>query len=151
MTTIFTPPAGCANSWTYEAEVYNSVSGGLLIQNLEPTDLDTSCFPESFGGYGRAPSSIQVFSPGACPNGYQTPGQFQAAGTTTAICCPSYVPPLRHNHTIPKLTFPLQRLLLRQHLLDNKLLLRLLRALHGLHLRIQRHNHRLKPGQLQPR
>ncbi|ETN41845.1 uncharacterized protein HMPREF1541_03784 [Cyphellophora europaea CBS 101466] len=89
MSAVFTPPADCANSWTYEDEYYNSVEGGLLIQNMDSTSRDTSCFPTGFSGNGRAPSSIQVYSPGACPEGYQTPGQFQNDGTTTAICCPS--------------------------------------------------------------
>lgn len=91
MSAVFTPPADCSKSWTYEDEFYNSVEGGLLIQNQDSTSLDESCFPTEFGMYGRAPSSIQVYSPGACPKGYSTPGQFQNGGTTTAICCPEYV------------------------------------------------------------
>ena len=59
------------------------------MQNVNPSDFDTACWPEDFGAYGRAPSSIQHYSPGWCPEGYATPGQFQADGTTTAICCPS--------------------------------------------------------------
>ncbi|KPI38333.1 uncharacterized protein AB675_12033 [Cyphellophora attinorum] len=89
MSAVFTPPANCLSSWTFEDEFYNSVPGGLLMQNIEPSDFDIDCWPEDFGGYGRAPSSIQVYSPGWCPEGYATPGQFQADGTTTAICCPS--------------------------------------------------------------
>lgn len=66
MTTIFTPPADCARSWTFEDEFYNSVPGGLLLQNQDSISLDETCFPTSFGGNGRAPSSIQVYYPGAC-------------------------------------------------------------------------------------
>lgn len=94
MTAVFTPPSDCTNSWTYEDAFYNSVEGGLLIQNMDSVSLDSTCFPPDFSGNGRAPSSIQVYSPGACPEGYATPGQFQNDGTTTAICCPSYVEPL---------------------------------------------------------
>ena len=89
MSAIFTPPPDCTNSWTYEDALYNSVPGGLLIQNMDSVSLDSTCFPASFSGNGRAPSSIQVYSPGACPSGYATPGQFQNSFTTTAICCPS--------------------------------------------------------------
>lgn len=66
MTTLFTPPADCARSWTFEDEFYNSVPGGLLLQNQDSLTLDETCFPPSFSGNGRAPSSIQVYSPGAC-------------------------------------------------------------------------------------
>src|SRR2546423_3692610 len=85
--TTFTPPASCSASWTYEAENLNSVSGGLLLQNAEQT-FDTNCWPSSFSGYGRAPSHIQVYSPGICPDGYATAGGFTYGGTTTEICCP---------------------------------------------------------------
>ena len=88
MTSLFTPAPGCSNSWTYEDSDYNSVSGGLLMQNLNYGDFDTACFPPEFGAYGRAPSSIQVYSPGACPSGYGTPGVQNFGGTTTLTCCP---------------------------------------------------------------
>src|SRR5947209_17620257 len=86
LTTTFIPPASCSASWTYEAENLNSVSGGLLLQNAEQT-FDTHCWPPSFTGYGRAPSYIQVYSPGICPSGYATAGGFTFGGTTTEICC----------------------------------------------------------------
>ncbi|EXJ74182.1 uncharacterized protein A1O5_02476 [Cladophialophora psammophila CBS 110553] len=89
MSSVFTPAAGCSNSWTFEGSYYNSISSGLLIQNLYLGEFDTACFPTDFAMYGRAPSSIQVYSPGACPSGYQTPGVFNNDGTTTAICCES--------------------------------------------------------------
>lgn len=87
LTTIFTPPASCSSHWTYEASYYNSISGGLLLQNAEKENLDVACFPSGFAGYGRAPSFIQVYSPGACPSGYTTPAVFYNSGTTTAVCC----------------------------------------------------------------
>ncbi|KIW92027.1 uncharacterized protein Z519_07009 [Cladophialophora bantiana CBS 173.52] len=89
MSSVFTPAAGCSNSWTFEGSYYNSISSGLLIQNLYLGEFNTACFPTEFAMYGRAPSSIQVYSPGACPSGYQTPGVFNNDGTTTAICCES--------------------------------------------------------------
>ena len=88
MGSVFTPAAGCSNSWTFEASYYNSISSGLLIQNLYAGEFNTACFPTEFAMYGRAPSRIQVYSPGACPSGYQTRGVFND-GTTTAICCES--------------------------------------------------------------
>ena len=90
LTTVFAPPASCASSWTYEAETFNAISGGLLIQNAL-TDFDTSCWPASFTGNGRAngraPSPIQLYSPGICPSGYTTAGGFTESGTTSGICC----------------------------------------------------------------
>ena len=87
LTNAFTPPASCSASWTYEAEFLNSVTGGLLLQNAE-TSFDTNCWPPAFTGNGRAPSYIQVYSPGVCPSGYVTAGGFTYGGTTTEICCP---------------------------------------------------------------
>ncbi|WPH02113.1 Hypothetical protein R9X50_00496800 [Acrodontium crateriforme] len=89
LTTIFTPPASCKTHWTYEAQDYNSVSGGLLIQNAFSEIPDDSCFPTGFSGFGRAPSIVQVFSPGACPVGYATAGNTYNGPVTTAICCPT--------------------------------------------------------------
>jgi hypothetical protein len=89
MGSVFTPAAGCSSSWTFEDSYYNSISSGLLIQNLYPNEFNTACFPTKFAMTGRAPSFIQVYSPGACPSGYQTPGVFNNDGTTTAICCES--------------------------------------------------------------
>lgn len=85
-TTIFTPPASCVTHWTYEAEYYNSVPGGLLMQNVLRERLDTDCFPPRFTGHGREPAG-QLFSPGACPDGYTTPALFRNRETTTAVCC----------------------------------------------------------------
>src|SRR3984885_346573 len=87
LTTTFTPPASCSASWTYEAENLTSVSGGLLLQNAENT-FYTNFLPPSFIGYGRVPSSIQVYRPGICPGGYATAGGFTFGGTTTEVCCP---------------------------------------------------------------
>src|SRR4051794_33900106 len=89
LTTKFTPPASCTSRWTYEASYYNSVPGGLLMQNVLAQDLDTDCFPSGFAGYGRVPPVTQIFSPGACPSGYTTPAVFFDGGTTTEICCQS--------------------------------------------------------------
>lgn len=89
MTSVFTPAPDCSDSWTFEGSYYNSISQGLLIQNLYADDINTACFPPKFSMSGRAPSSIQVYSPGACPSGYTTPGLFNNDGTTTAICCES--------------------------------------------------------------
>ncbi|KAK6429116.1 hypothetical protein LTR95_014739, partial [Oleoguttula sp. CCFEE 5521] len=89
LTTIFTPPASCNTLWTYEGAYYNSITGGLLIQNALEGKLDEACFPTGFDAAGRAPSVTQVYNPGACPNGYRTAGNTFNGLTTTAICCPS--------------------------------------------------------------
>jgi hypothetical protein len=86
LTTTFTPPSSCSSSWTYEAEYYNSVPGGLLLQNALATPLDTDCFPSGFSNNGRA-SSRQVYSPGFCPVGYTSPVVIQGGYVTTAVCC----------------------------------------------------------------
>lgn len=91
ITTIFTPPEDCKTSWTYEAESYNGVTGGLLIQIVNENDFATSCFPDGFEGYGRQPI-VQVYSPGVCPSGYATQGESDVGGTTTGICCQRCVP-----------------------------------------------------------
>jgi hypothetical protein len=91
LTTIFTPPSTCSSSWTYEAEVFNSVPGGLLLQNALSNYLDTECFPSGFGYAGRAPDTIEVFSPGACPMGYTTAIESFNSGTTLVVCCQKYV------------------------------------------------------------
>lgn len=88
LTTIFTRPSSCTSRWTYEAQFYNSVSGGLLLQNALTDPADTACFPSSFMNNGRV-NSAQVYSPGACPLGYTTPALLQNNGATTAICCQS--------------------------------------------------------------
>jgi hypothetical protein len=79
LTTIFTPPSTCSSSWTYEAEVFNSVPGGLLLQNALSNYLDTECFPSGFGYAG------------ACPMGYTTATESFGGGTTLAVCCQKYV------------------------------------------------------------
>jgi hypothetical protein len=99
LTTVFTPPASCLSLWTYEAAYYNSIPGGLLIQNALPEKLDSDCFPSNFDGAGRTIGN-QIYSPGACPFGYKTAGNTFNGATTTAICCPEYVAsdstPARH-------------------------------------------------------
>ncbi|KKZ67812.1 hypothetical protein EMCG_06522 [[Emmonsia] crescens] len=87
LTSVFTPPASCSSSWTYEGEYYNSVTGGLLIQNAF-NKRDTNCFPPLFEGTGRGQIQ-QVFSPGYCPDGYTSPAATTNNGVTTAVCCPS--------------------------------------------------------------
>ncbi|GIC93190.1 uncharacterized protein Aud_009672 [Aspergillus udagawae] len=85
MPTRFTPPTGCANSWTWEPYSYNWVKpSGLLIQNCET--VVSSCFPSGFANVGRT-AATQVYNPGACPVGYTS--AFVAVGdqVTTAVCC----------------------------------------------------------------
>lgn len=93
MITVFNPPASCSSAWTYEAEIYNQVPSGLLIQNALPNFPDVNCFPAGFTQNGRVPGNInQVFSPGACPSGYTTAAiNVVNNGVTTATCCHSYV------------------------------------------------------------
>lgn len=91
LTTIFSAPSSCSSSWTYEMEFYNSVPGGLLLQNALPVDLDTNCFPSGFAYDGRAPFPLEVYSPGACPAGYATATESFNGGTTLAVCCQRYV------------------------------------------------------------
>ncbi|KAK2744274.1 hypothetical protein FQN57_004359 [Myotisia sp. PD_48] len=92
MTAIFTPPAPCSSSWTYEPFQINDVDNGLLLQNAGGYDgSDTSCFPPGLSNDGRRTLN-QVFSPGYCPEGYSTVNVAVEQGTTTAVCCyPSYV------------------------------------------------------------
>lgn len=90
LTTIFTPPSSCSTHWTYEAELYNSMSGGLLIQNAFYEDVDKDCFPSGLDVRGRL-SLSQVYSPGHCPVGYSTPTKFLDGAVTTAVCCYSSV------------------------------------------------------------
>ena len=88
LTTIFTPPSSCSSHWTYEASSFNSVPGGILLQNAVPFPIDTDCFPPGFDNNGRE-SQTQIFSPGHCPVGYGTPAQYSNGMTTTFICCQS--------------------------------------------------------------
>ena len=90
MSTIYTPPSSCSSHWTYEAPTANSVSGGLLLQDAQYDQPDEPCFPSGFEGWGRAPSFIQIFSPGACPIGYTTANNNYVDKTTIAICCLRY-------------------------------------------------------------
>lgn len=90
MISMFTPPPGCANSWTWEPQSYNYVApSGLLMQNCET--VVSSCFPSGFANSGRL-AATQVYNPGACPVGYTS--AFVAVGDlqiTTAVCCYSCV------------------------------------------------------------
>lgn len=93
MSGVFTPPSSCSSHWTYEGQAANSVTGGILIQNAGAGRNDESCYPSGFGGWGRAPSYIQIFSPGVCPSGYTTANNNYNGQTTTAVCCTRYVIP----------------------------------------------------------
>lgn len=95
MSGVFTPPSSCSSHWTYEAQAANSVTGGLLLQNAWAGQDDTPCHPPGFCGWGRAPSYIQIFSPGVCPSGYTTANNNYNGPTTTAVCC------LRHAILFP--------------------------------------------------
>lgn len=87
MASVFTPPASCSNSWTYEPEAANRVAGGLLIQNAAPNDnADPACFPRDFNQYGRKTASA-IYSPGFCPAGYTSADLAVDQPTTTAVCC----------------------------------------------------------------
>ncbi|KAK5999738.1 hypothetical protein QM012_005144 [Aureobasidium pullulans] len=87
MSGVFTPPPSCSTHWTYEDQSANSVTGGLLLQNAWAGQGFISCYPAGFDGWGRAPSFIEVFSPGACPTGYTTANNYYDGATTTAVCC----------------------------------------------------------------
>ncbi|KAL2371872.1 hypothetical protein BDBG_07399 [Blastomyces gilchristii SLH14081] len=87
LTSVFTPPSSCSSSWTYEEAYYNSVTGGLLMQNAF-NKRDPNCFPPFFEGIGRGQIQ-QVYSPGYCPQGYTSPVATTNNAVTTAICCPS--------------------------------------------------------------
>lgn len=90
MTTAFTPPASCSNSWTYEPSAANGIDGGLLLQNAVATETDPACFPSGWDHYGRETADL-VFSPGYCPVGYTSAYVGVQAPVTTAVCCLSYV------------------------------------------------------------
>jgi hypothetical protein len=72
-------------------EFYNSIPGGLLIQNALPVNVDRNCFPSSFAYAGRVADPIEVYSPGACPAGYTTATASFNGDTTLAVCCQRYV------------------------------------------------------------
>ncbi|RLL97009.1 hypothetical protein CFD26_106861 [Aspergillus turcosus] len=84
MVTVYTPPASCSSSWTYEASTYNGITSGILLQNA--FSVDTNCFPPGFQQNGRILAS-QVFSPGACPDQYSTQQFVVSNAITTATCC----------------------------------------------------------------
>lgn len=94
LTTIFTPPPACSSSWTYEQEFYNSVPGGLLLQNALSVTVDTKCFPPGFGYIGRVPFPTEVYSPGACPGGYATATLSFNGDTTLGVCCQRFDLPI---------------------------------------------------------
>jgi hypothetical protein len=89
LTTIFTPPASCTNSWTFEPSSYNGFSPGLLVQNALATSIDPSCFPSSWFRYGRS-SYEAYYRPGQCPAGYST-ALARFSSYTQATCCLSLV------------------------------------------------------------
>ncbi|KAL4811607.1 hypothetical protein BDW67DRAFT_171596 [Aspergillus spinulosporus] len=86
MSEVFTPPTDCSTSWTYEGSYYNSVKGGLLLQNAFATN--THCFPDGFRNSGRAEGNL-VYSPGYCADGYTSAALSFKGATTTVVCCPS--------------------------------------------------------------
>ena len=91
LSTVFTAPASCSTSWTYEASTYNGITSGILLQNAVAVLLDTECFPPGFEQAGRI-FLDQIFSPGACPQGYVTQSPLLVnSGTSTATCCSQYV------------------------------------------------------------
>ena len=88
LTTVFTRPTDCATHWTYEGSQFNSISNGIMIQNVLSNYPDRSCFPSGWGVFGRV-NTVQVYSPGTCPFQYTTPAVYENNGTTTALCCSS--------------------------------------------------------------
>ncbi|KAJ5155028.1 uncharacterized protein N7500_010467 [Penicillium coprophilum] len=87
MSSIFTAPASCSNSWTYEPQSANLVSNGLLMQNVAENDhADPACFPTGFNQYGRVRATV-VYSPAYCPHGYTSAELVVHEPVTTAICC----------------------------------------------------------------
>ncbi|KAI3009023.1 hypothetical protein CBS147346_2458 [Aspergillus niger] len=85
MSTVYTPPASCSSSWTYEAEAANDVPNGLLMQNC--VSADTGCFPSGFSHNGRVIGTDMVYSPGWCPMGYTSADMVISQAVTTAVCC----------------------------------------------------------------
>ncbi|CAI7624688.1 unnamed protein product [Penicillium glandicola] len=87
MSSIFTPPASCSSSWTYEPYAANLVENGLLLQNAVASDgADPDCFPSGYSQYGRISPTI-VYSPGYCPSGYTSANLVIHSSATTAECC----------------------------------------------------------------
>ncbi|OOF94904.1 hypothetical protein ASPCADRAFT_516275 [Aspergillus carbonarius ITEM 5010] len=85
MSTLYTPPAGCSNSFTYEDQLANNVKNGLLIQN-DAAPM-ASCFPSGFIHTGRIIETDLVYSPGWCPMGYTSANVIISQAVTTAVCC----------------------------------------------------------------
>ncbi|CAG8150543.1 unnamed protein product [Penicillium nalgiovense] len=89
MSTIFTAPASCSNSWTFEPEGANNIPNGILIQNAVASDnADPACFPSGYSQYERVRPTI-AYSPGYCPGGYTSADLVIHNPVTTAMCCPS--------------------------------------------------------------
>ncbi|KAJ6058184.1 uncharacterized protein N7446_007767, partial [Penicillium canescens] len=87
MTTVFTPPASCSSSWTFEPSGANNIASGLLLQNAAASDnADPNCFPSGYTHFGRQMASI-AYSPGVCPVGYTTANLVIHNPVTTAQCC----------------------------------------------------------------
>ncbi|KAJ5687102.1 hypothetical protein N7536_009721 [Penicillium majusculum] len=90
MSSIFTAPASCSSSWTYEPQGANDVPNGLLMQNAATKDnADPACFPSGYSQYGRIRPTI-AYSPGYCPGGYTSADLVIHSPATTAMCCPSH-------------------------------------------------------------
>ncbi|CAI7609169.1 unnamed protein product [Penicillium palitans] len=90
MSSIFTAPASCSSSWTYEPQGANDVPNGLLMQNAVANDnADPACFPSGYSQYGRIRPTI-AYSPGYCPGGYTSADLVIHDPATTAMCCPSH-------------------------------------------------------------
>ncbi|CAG8908475.1 unnamed protein product [Penicillium egyptiacum] len=90
MSSIFTAPASCSNSWTFEPQAANNVPNGILIQNAVANDnADPACFPSGYSQYGRTRATI-AYSPGYCPGGYTSADLVIHNPATTAMCCPSH-------------------------------------------------------------
>lgn len=91
MSSLFTPPASCSSSWTFEPSAANHIKNGLLLQNAHASDnADPACFPSGYSQYERTQATI-LYSPGYCPVGYTSADLVIHSPVTTAICCLSYV------------------------------------------------------------
>jgi hypothetical protein len=88
---VFTPPPSCWTKWTYEAYASDSVSGGILMQDILSRNPDTDCFPSGWLNFGRVSATTSVYSPGACPIGFTPAAHSIIDAVTTAICCRTYV------------------------------------------------------------
>ena len=76
LTTIFTPPASCLDTVTYD--------GYQLWQNGISQYGDPDCFPASFDYIYNS-----FFTPGICPQGWNSVGQVDHSSTASdAMCCP---------------------------------------------------------------